>query len=167
MELVFGTVGLTTMQWFIDGHLVLYQRVLRHQPDLRPEVRAMRRRWSHDEEEAVGRTSIPAAGDRAAWPDAVPSDLGFAFRVILCRSVPMTIKPLPAPDGIGQKVPTSAAAHSLIRRAGNAVTCACELCSSPYLWVFELHVEKAHSVRGNDLGINLFRKNRRERGGAI
>ena len=33
------------------------------------------------------------------WPDAVPSDLGFAFRVILCRSVPMTIEPLAAPDG--------------------------------------------------------------------
>ena len=43
---------------------------------------------------------------------SVPNDLGFAFRVILCRSVLLSSRPLPAPDGVGPNVPTSVAAAS-------------------------------------------------------
>ena len=64
-----------------------------------PEVRAMRRRCGHDEAEAMKRTSSPPQEIEHPWPHAVPSDLGFAFRVIFCRSVPITIKPLPPLTG--------------------------------------------------------------------
>lgn len=37
----------------------------------------------------------------------VPIDFRFAFRLILCRSVLVTIRPLPDPAAIGAKVPTS------------------------------------------------------------